>query len=269
MTGTWAVQGVGIRQPTTLVIDIDLVVHQSCGDLIGGWDADKAGLFVADTDGYSGSCTVSATDLTPAWLADVVRFRVDGADRELVDAAGHQVARLTPVDVVDPNEFAIEPYASMQAVLTATPELPPGVLPVSASELLGVWVPATPGRVLGAFLSFAADHSVASSDGCNGQGGRWVLGDGGDFVDVQGPNGAVGCVNGEITLPFGAVRVGLDGATLVFVDADGKQVGRFVRGTLPRPPGPATLQSGLPASPGSSSPPPHSLSVDPSPSPSR
>jgi hypothetical protein len=79
-------------------------------------------------------------------------------------------------------------------------------------------------------VTFASDGSWSGSDGCNGQGGRWRLGTGGDLVTTTGPSTQIGCAG----VPVGgwmarARQAGLAGKTLVLLDGTGHEIGRLVR----------------------------------------
>ncbi|MFJ8582086.1 META domain-containing protein [Micromonospora sp. NPDC093277] len=214
-----------------------------CGAHMGTWRADVNGLFVADLWGTSGPG--DGRDCQPGpepadtWLHHAVAFRVEADGPVLLDDRGGRVARLLagakptpgpdtlaslaePPEVTDEARRAFAPAAALPAALTLA----------SRKSLLGRWMPVD-GRRGGpkaAYVELRADGGWRGSDGCNGQGGRWVAGPGGALLATDGVSTLIGCDN----LPVGtwlasARRAGLDGDVLVLLDAQGKETGRLRR----------------------------------------
>lgn len=70
--------------------------------------------------------------------------------------------------------------------------------------------------------------SWTGSDGCNGLGGRWSVGAGGELLATAGPETTIGCENVAIAQWLTtAVTAALDGGTLVLLDAAGTAIGRL------------------------------------------
>jgi hypothetical protein len=94
--------------------------------------------------------------------------------------------------------------------------------------LEGRWTPVVP-RPGEAYLEFDGIDWHAS-DGCNGNGGKWLdLGDG--YLTTTPPGGSLlmGCNNVPVADMMQSVRTaGFDGDELVLFDAAGDELGRFV-----------------------------------------
>jgi hypothetical protein len=236
LIGIWTLADAGADSGKILRLAAgDLRLWRSCGSLMGSWRADAAGLFIADVHGSSG-CPLSA-DPTPDWLRRVTAFRADGDDRLLLDAQGQPVARLAPggKPPQDPNLASSEAEPPKvtdeirQAFAPAAP-LPAGLAAADRQRLLGRWEPAQgrAGSPKPAYLEFTDDGAWRGSDGCNGQGGRWVAGDQGALLATSGPSTLIGCDNVPIAGWIAdARRAGLDGQALVLVDAQGEELGRL------------------------------------------
>ena len=246
LIGLWKLSADGEEAGAALLIDgTEFRLFRRCTALFGDWDADERGLFVADASSQSphtgAGCPpqdppADVRDLQPAWLTRAVGFRAAGAGRELLDAAGAAVARLEPGAQVPPwpgiaAELFQPPVVTeeIRSGFRPAAALPAGLTPAGASALHGRWVPArSPGR---SYVEFQADGRWTGSDGCNGAGGRWVAGPGGAFLGTTGASTLIGCENVPVAswLADGR-RAGLDGAVLVLVGADGKELGRLTRG---------------------------------------
>jgi heat shock protein HslJ len=212
--------------------------------LTGTWRADPTGRMVAFIDTLSGSdpknpAMDAGQGLTPDWLAATAGFRIEGADRVLLDRAGAQVGRLVPEPPVA-GSGAVDPGrpiedADRSRFVPAAP-VPAPLVPAAEADLLGRWVPA--GSTIGAFAQLDADGTWTGSDGCNGAGGSWVVGtDGGFLAGASSISTLIACDGpaGDPPVDVGAQlgatrRVALDGAELVLLDAAGTEVGRYRRG---------------------------------------
>jgi hypothetical protein len=198
---------------------------------MGSWSANAEGMFVAQVDGGSGGC-VHVKDRRvkgPSWLIDAVRFTPTGNGVSLLDASGRVVANL----VHGHGIYKQPDLTRLRQRLASAPVLPASLTAATSKSLAGRWLPA-PARHYSAStpnLTFAPDGSWSGSDGCNGQGGRWMLGASGDLIATAGPSTQIGCsgvpVGGWIAR---ARQAGFAGATLVLIDGAGHEIGRLVRG---------------------------------------
>jgi hypothetical protein len=237
LIGLWTVDGTAEEDGTVLRIAYPgLSLWRSCGVVMGDWRADPSGLFVGGMDSYTG-CTPPGGEPTPAWLARVAAFRVDGDARALLDRDGAVVARLLPGGRPIPNPNVAPSEAEPPEVtsdarrgLAGAAPLPDGMQAPAEDALVRRWLPAEDGA--GApeppYLEFLADGTWRGSDGCNGQGGRWVAGAGGAILTTSGPMTLMACDG----VPVGgwlndARRVGLDGEELVLLDARAREIGRL------------------------------------------
>jgi len=240
LVGSWRVEAVAGEEPAAVLrlAASDLSLWRDCGRLMGAWRADTGGLFVGAVSGGSAGCVSTASELTPAWLRQATSYGVDGAVRVLLDERGAVVARLLPggrptagPDVA-PSE-AEPPVVTDQlreAFRPAAP-LPAGLEPADRSRLIGRWVPADgAGRSAPQppFALLAADGGWRGSDGCNGQGGRWVAGVGGSLLAVAGPQTLIGCDGVSVgSWLSSASWAGFDGKVLVLLDEAGQELGRL------------------------------------------
>ncbi|HEX5542133.1 MAG TPA: hypothetical protein VFX60_11335 [Micromonospora sp.] len=219
-----------------------LLLFARCGVLTGEWRADENGLFVAGVPASTIADDVKGCEPgpqpTPVWLRRAAAFRVERDSRVLLDDQGGPVARLLPGAkptprpnllpswteppvITDEVRRAFAPAAALPAALTA----------VSRDALLGRWVVADDGRSRPTtpYVEFRADGEWRGSDGCNGQGGRWVAGPSGALLATSGPSTLIGCDNVSVGLWLATRRAGLDGDVLVLLDAEGKEMGRLHR----------------------------------------
>ena len=83
------------------------------------------------------------------------------------------------------------------------------------------------------FLAFEDGRTWTGSDGCNGNGGGWMLDDGGRVLATAGPQTLMGCDGEDLAGALvSARRAGIDlsdGEVLVLLDGDGTQRARLVR----------------------------------------
>jgi hypothetical protein len=192
----------------------------------GSWVGDSAGRFLARAYGLPpGAAGV-------VWLGAAAGFAVDGADRVLLDRTGTPVARLVPAapgvvsGAADPGRPPSD--AERRASQPAAP-LPAGLRP--ADDLAGRWVPVEQPGPGGAFVQFAADGTWTGYDSCTGTGGSWLAGPDGAFLATAlSEMTFVACTGVGVAPQVGAARrIGLDGSTLVLLDADGAPVGHYQR----------------------------------------
>jgi hypothetical protein len=239
LVGAWHLTAPG--EPSTAVLTIGdrvdggILLFRPCGMLSGSWRANRHGMFVAAIDGGDGACygdrAAVPNDPAPRWLPEVVGFRRDRTDELLLDAAGHVVARLRPGahPTVGPNasqQFVAPPVVTeaMRRAWAEPAPLPHGVRPASAADALGRWVPGRRGSL--AYVRFDVGGHYAGSDGCNGAGGRYLLGAGGLVIATSGLSTLIGCENSPLPgWVTAAGRLGIRGGQLVFVDPQGKVLG--------------------------------------------
>jgi hypothetical protein len=227
LLGSWTLAEVAEDAGATVTIEPDrLSIERSCGALTGSWRADASGLFVGHVYGSSGCQPL--TEPAPGWLLRAAAFRPDGTDRLLVAPDGTVVARLRPV--ASPDAPAPTLTEQQQRDYRVPAALPRNLVPAGRQALVGRWSPAS-GRGTGwPYLELLEDGAWRGSDGCNGQGGRWVSGADGALLSAVGPSTLMGCSG----VPVGAWmvdvrRAGLDGGSLVLLDVDGKEIGRLRR----------------------------------------
>lgn len=240
LIGTWEVTGTDETEPVTMTVGVyELQIWRTCGEQGGQWRASTTGLFVANTTHWEMPCKDSGDP--PTWLTTATSFAVEGDAIRLRNADAETAATLvpgeTPTSADEYNYLATPPPVTdeIRQRLGRTTTLPTHLEPATPERLLGRWLPAD-GSGAGApeqpSAEFRADGSWGGTDGCNGQGGRWVADDGGALLATQGAQTAVGCrdmvgVGGWVTA---AVVAGFDGEVLVLIGADGTETGRLVRG---------------------------------------
>jgi heat shock protein HslJ len=132
------------------------------------------------------------------------------------------------------NQPTQPPVATGQAPASAsvTPQV------ASAQTVAGTWRPT---QMIGAkslkaarpndpVLTFKPDGTWTGSDGCNGIGGTYTIGQRGAFSATSGAQHMVGCENVPHTgVLHAAKRIAVDGDTLRFFDADGRQLASYAR----------------------------------------
>lgn len=242
LVGSWLLDAPGVASGTVLRLGDDLSLWSACGYLDGSWVADHAGLFVGQLAGGDSACMtgVSSQGPTPAWLAKVVAFRLDGTGAVLLDASGALAATLRQGGhpTAGPNllpSLADLPTVTdqLRARLAPAVPLPPGLVPARPSQLVGYWVSAANPNVRGD-ADLAADGSWQGTDGANANGGHWSAAPDGELVVAAGATTAVGCgpdqCAGVDDWFEQASRAAFDGSTLVLLDDTGKETGRAVRG---------------------------------------
>lgn len=235
LVGRWTVAGEGVVSGTKLIlrnstsVDQALFVDLPCGQVGGPWAADgEQSLFVGDAKAGASSCFDDDGPRDVGWLARAVGFRVVADTALLVDSQGRTVVTLRPIapSSAEPAETPIDAKDSLEPR-----PLPENARPPSNRDLLRRWVPQGARAGTRAFVEFAADGSWHGSDGCNGKGGRYVLGAAGRLLATGGPQTLVGCENSPIgNWVESASRAGLVADDLVFYDGTGKELGRAVGG---------------------------------------
>jgi heat shock protein HslJ len=95
---------------------------------------------------------------------------------------------------------------------------------VTADQLVGTWVTGEnyDDALEVPFVSFGADGGWTGSDGCNGAGGTWELGDGGALTTTADPSTLIGCDGAALPAFVGdAAEVEVNDGTLRLIGADG------------------------------------------------
>lgn len=218
LIGSWQVADAGDQPGAVVQFGAgDVQVQVECGRLLGSWRANPLGMFVAGIHGWDGQCI---GDAAPEWLASATGFRDHDDGPQLLDRDGEVTARLVPTGTPQPGESP-QPYA------TPAP-LPPDLAPADAESLLGRWRPVE-SPASRAFLELARSGEWSGSDGCNGQGGRWVAGPDGALLATGGVSTLIACDNQVPVASWmtTAARAGFDGNELVLLDVDGNPVGRL------------------------------------------
>jgi hypothetical protein len=244
----WRVVGAA-GEPAATVLRIssgdafDLILFRACGELSGSWAGNPGGTFVGSVDGFSTAClkTVPDGDPTPAWLASARAFRINGSDRELLAANGTVVATLLPGGKPRPVPDLISTLqqppkldpASIQKLRVVPDPLPLGAPPATPATILGKWLPISfqrPASGKPPYVQFASDGTWKSYDGCNGGGGRWAMGSGGDFIAIAGAIAGVGCAGPVTDIPVDKTRrAAISGGTLTLYTVDGQVLARLKR----------------------------------------
>ncbi len=231
LVGMWTLAGVNEGAGTVVgLTPADLTIYQDCGEVLASWSADGHGLFVGSVKGAAGGCDpVSRV----GWLETAAAYRLDGDNAVLLDADGRTVARLLAsgerprpdresFEVTDQARNSFGPAAALPARLTAA----------GRDKLAGRWLPVGAGRgtTKPPYLELGADGRWLGWDGCNGSGGGWVAGRAGTLLATAGFSTLVGCDGAPVQGWVSSARLaGFDGATLVLLDRDAKELGRLRR----------------------------------------
>jgi heat shock protein HslJ len=229
----WRVDAPGETDATWLSLGEEVTLWSSCGTAFGSWRATDS-LFIA---GMTGSikpwCTADVA--FPDWLEHASRWRLATPGHvQLLSADDQVLAKLsldgTPPPSTDAPGLNTPPAVTemVTAALREPAPLPSTATPVTTLD--GRWIPsdASPGRA--PYVEFDADHTWSGSDGCNGAGGRWLLGNDGLVLTTSGVSTLMGCENSSGPSWVGqAYRVGMVGDALTFYDASAKKLGSFSR----------------------------------------
>ena len=219
-----------------------LIAWTDCGTAQGSWRASGTA-FVADIWGESGGadCLRDAATRTTApslgWLYAASRFRITADGAELLGSDGATVAVLRVDGAPPSNPNMTDDYLERpertadDASRFAVPApLPGGMRPAAASELTARWEAEGSFAADTPFAEFRADGTWSGSDGCNGGGGRWSLGDGGVLLATSGASTLIGCDGiGVPGLVAATGRVGIVDGKLVLVDAGGVELQTLAR----------------------------------------
>jgi hypothetical protein len=201
------------------------VLHP-CGASDISWRASPSGLFVAAVFGGDGSCYEKPPRPDVSWLDPARSYEVTDETLILRGSDGSVVVRATR-EAAPPGRDEMHLTPALLEAMATPADLPEGVTAVTATDLVGRWG-ARGGINPRAYASFAADGMRRCSDGCNGDGGRYVLGEGGEFLTTFGVTTLVACNNAPLPVWVGdAHRLGLEDGALLLYDAKGKLLGRL------------------------------------------
>ena len=240
LVGRWLLEANGEEPGSAISLGEQLTLFRGCGVMDGQWKADgQQNLFVASSASGDSSCfTGDGPPLIP-WLETAVAFAIDGDERRLLDKNGDTVAVLRPgaEPTVGPNrskEFFEEPPTVTPARRAEAQEpsaLPAGVRPAETEDLTQRWRPVTVNATSEAHLAFQSDGHWDGSDGCNGQGGRYVLGRDGRLLGTANGSTLIGCNGAPVGgWMFQAARAGVLNEDLVLYDRSGQLLGKLTAG---------------------------------------
>jgi hypothetical protein len=209
---------------------------RDCGMIMGSWRATDT-LFLGSVHGASGECATTAMPRVP-WLEDVTGFTPTADGYELVSSSGEVVASLSidgaPEPIPTAAEFFTQPpeiTEEVRAQFRAAAKLPSGLTPAMADSLLGKWIPVAYAVSTDPHVVFDADGTWTGSDGCNGGGGRWVVGAAGEFLATSGPSTLIYCEGAPVpSWVAQATSAGFNvDEWLLLFDASGTEIGRLSR----------------------------------------
>lgn len=205
LVGMWRVtDAVGGEGDSWLRVDEgSATLWRTCGVIAGSWRA-TASLFAMDMHMSFGEGCRAPGDMSVPWLEQAVGFdaSVDGV--LLLDTDGMAVATL-----IADTSGALPPADPVTGVVNTVPVLTPeareslepvrvipaGFAPEPATNLVGRWVVTEEATFVQEqpYVDITADGRFIGSDGCNGGGGRWALGEDGSFIATNGPMTLAGC----------------------------------------------------------------------------
>ena len=246
LVGAWWGEGDPIVDDALVVLrpsgELSIYLSNPC-ELMGSWSASESGLASMSVDSWSGNCT-DMGESAYALTTRIARFESGADDIGFRDSEGEVSLALTPatdssdwssaVDVRDVTAALDEKYVAQGGI----PSLPDGLVPPSAEQLVeGRWLPVDtassdywPDKDR-PHATFLPEGIWQGSDGCNGQGGNYSFDpDSGEWLASSGAQTLIGCRNVDVAGMIAPARmVALDGDELMFFDAKGAEIGRFVQ----------------------------------------
>ena len=238
LVNLWRVSGVeGEGANTWLRIDAtDFQLWRDCGITSGAWQS-NGHLFDASTSAADAAC---APSMTVPWLESVTSFRDIDGRWELTDSTHEVVATLTIDGAPEPSATAADFFTQPPVVTDATRAalrqsvpLADGLVPATADDLVGRWVPVGydgEARPEKPYALLEHDGTWEGSDGCNGSGGSWAGASDGTFLATTGPSTLIACDGYSIDYAISrAMRVSIDGGVLSLFDADGIELVQLER----------------------------------------
>ncbi|WP_029289288.1 META domain-containing protein [Cellulomonas sp. HZM] len=236
LVGLWRVSGAQGEEPDTwLRLDArSLRVLRACGSLEGAWRGDGTA-FVGSVFGWSSSCSLDSPSVP--WLDRTATYRLVDDGAELRAADGSVVATLSIDgapggydDIADELTTAPTPQPTELAALDRVTAPPRGVRLATAADLVGSWKPADLDVDTDPGLTFGADGTYSSSDGCNRVRGRWAVSAAGTFLATSGFSTLVGCEGAPVDSWVHDARwASIEHGRLVLIDAAGRALGRLDR----------------------------------------
>lgn len=225
LVGVWQVEAAFIGEPGRLRLDAqELELIHPDGSVRGGWVA-SPDTFVADT----WAATVSGAHIPrPDWLVGVHHYvlTTDGG-WQILGEDDEVLATMTPEE----GDEAPDVSQEVRRALRPPVALPDGLDVPSTEDLLGRWVPAGETFETDPHVELHDDTTWRGSDGCNGAGGLWSLGDEGRLLTTAGPMTAMGCAGAPVgSWLADTARAGLDGNELVLLDRSGAELARLAQG---------------------------------------
>lgn len=241
LVGLWRAEGPDLSADTYLRLDPDnrVFLFQTCGSPFGQWRAVAGGaMSVMLVVGAPDCPKIPGADEwernTPPWLRAVSGARPDGARRILVDAAGTEIALLSPVPEAPGTDLPGERVAPHPPTPEQVGRLnlaePPasGLRRARTDDLVGRWVPAD--RPEGVFVEFAIGGTLLLRDGCNFGRGRWAVGPAGALAAVLSLSYVVSCENAPIADWLQrAVWAAFDGVVLDLVGGEATVIGTLLK----------------------------------------
>lgn len=238
LVGQWFLDADGEEPGSAISLGEEMTLFRGCGVMDGQWEADgQQNLFVASSTSGDGSCFKGNGPPSIPWLEAAVAFSIDGSNRRLLDRAGSTVAVLRPgaKPTVGPNRSkdfyeklpAVTP--SMRTDAQEPRALPAGVKAAELEDLTRRWRPVEVDASSEAHVAFQEDGRWVGSDGCNGQGGRYVLGRESRLLSTVGGSTLIGCSGAPVAGWMGqAARAGIVDDHLVLYDRSGKLLGELI-----------------------------------------
>lgn len=237
LIGLWRVSdAAGEASETWLRLDgSELMLWRECGFVSGAWSA-LDGAFVAAVNAANEGCVEDGAVPTVDWLDLAAGYEREGDGWVLRGPDGAAVARLA-IDGAPPASPDLADFYREQPGITdemrarfAAVGVPDGVVPATADDLVGRWVPVETFRT-DPHLTVDADGTWRGSDGCNGVHGRWTAPAPGMLLTTGGPMTLMACEGSNEPLAFAAARAaGFDGNELLIYDLSGQPVARLVAG---------------------------------------
>ncbi len=220
-----------------------------CGVLSGGWRATADQFLAGDPYSWHEACGETSSRPSVPWLVEAVAYQPDGDGWRLLAADGSVLATLrvdgTPGPIPSAGDSYREPPEvsdEVRAALAPPAPLPAGLDPVTSDTLVGRWdaraedltsinAGGTPSPNPYPYVEVLDDRTWTGTDGCNGSGGAWAVGDDGWLLITGGASTLMACDGAPVPAWFSsAARAGLDGDELVLTDHDGATIATLVRG---------------------------------------
>ena len=238
LVNLWRVTGAeGEGEKTWLRLDAqEFQLWRDCGMINGSWRATDT-IFLGEAWGAMGDCATGGMPVIE-WLNKVVGFAATADGYVLLAQDGAVVASLSidgaPEPIPTAAEFFTQPpeiTEEVRAQFQAAAKLPSGLTPASAETLLGKWVPVAYAVSTDPHVVFDADGTWTGSDGCNGGGGRWAVGESGEFLATSGPSTLIYCEGAPVpSWVAQATSAGFNADDwLLLFDASGAEIGRLAR----------------------------------------